>query len=158
MGEHLHISQKAVSPGSKLNHRITEILSCKKPIRIKSNPYSLQDFLKLNHIGMSVIQTYLNSDSLVPGQCFRSGLPALIIKVYCVNNSLVLIQKMSLQTVDKGVFVLVHIQAQVTQADWFDVGQVVWWMGSFITLSLSKGADLLCPGGVCFSIASVAEF
>lgn len=71
---------------------------------------------------MSVIQTYLNSDSLVPGQCFRSGLPAVVIKVYCVNNSLVLIQKMSLQTVDKGVFVLVHIQAQVTQADWFDVG------------------------------------
>lgn len=35
---------------------------------------------------------------------------------------------MSLQTVDKGVFALVHIQAQVTQDDWFEVGQVLLWM------------------------------
>lgn len=59
-----------------------------------------------------------------------------MIKVYCVNNSLVLTQKMSLQTVDKGVSVcMVHIQAQVTQDDWFEVGQVLMWMVSLITLS-----------------------
>lgn len=45
---------------------------------------------------------------------------------------------MSLQTVDKGLFALVHIQEQVTQDDWFDVGQVLLWMGSLITpVSLS---------------------
>lgn len=56
-----------------------------------------------------------------------------MIKGYCVNNSLVLIQKMSQQMVDKGLLALVHIQAQVTQDDRFDVGQVLLWMGGLIT-------------------------
>lgn len=43
---------------------------------------------------------------------------------------------MSQQTEDKGVFALVHSQAEVTHDDWFDVGQVLLWMGSLITLSL----------------------
>lgn len=40
---------------------------------------------------------------------------------------------MSQQMVDKGLLALVHIQAQVTQDDRFDVGQVLLWMGSLIT-------------------------
>ena len=42
-------------------------------------------------------------------------------------------QKMSQRTVDKGLFALVHIQAQVAQIHWFGVGQVLLCIRSLIT-------------------------
>lgn len=42
-------------------------------------------------------------------------------------------QKMSQRTVDKGLLALVHIQAQVAQIHWSDLGQVLLWIGSLIT-------------------------
>lgn len=126
---------KAVTLGSHLHHRIIETLSWKKPIRIvESNSLFLAGRPKTKpykydcHPG--VPWTLIG---LVPSGCLRSGLPAVMIKGYCVNNSLVLIRKMSQQMVDKGLLALVHIQAQVTQDDWFDVGQVLLWMGGLIT-------------------------
>lgn len=55
-----------------------------------------------------------------------------LIKNYSVNNSLVLMQKVSPRTVDKGLLALVCIQAPVAQFHWFDLGQVLLWIGSLI--------------------------
>lgn len=41
-------------------------------------------------------------------------------------------QKKSQRTVDKGLFVPVHIQAHVAQIHWLDLGQALLWLWSLI--------------------------
>lgn len=55
--------------------------------------------------------------------------------------------KMSRRPVDKGLFELVHIQAQVAQSHWSDLGQVPLWIGSLIT-PLSLRVQSRCAQGV----------
>lgn len=70
-------------------------------------------------------ETHLNN-------CYRADLPGVVIKDYSINNTLVLTQKKSQRTVDKGLFVPAHIQAYIAQIHWFDLGQVLQWLESLI--------------------------
>lgn len=77
-----------------------------------------------------ILQQTRKQKALEP--CFKPDLPAVPSKDYRVNNSLVLMQKMSERTAAKGLFALVPIQAQVAQIHWSDVGRVLLRVGSLI--------------------------
>lgn len=66
--------------------------------------------------------------------CFRPDLSSVMIKDYSINNSLVLMQKMSqISCSQKGLLARTCKQVQVAQIHWFDVGPVLLWIGSLIT-------------------------